>query len=259
MGQDSPGHQSHFKRQDKKRLFLKAKRTKLPEDLILARQARNLANRMVKQAKEEFVKENLEDNNNDAKKFWEHVNSLLPKKAGNCSISVVDNNDLPINQEHVADYFNSYFINIGEELAQKFDPDDVPSFNAVENSMGEILTNHNEVLNLCKNINTNKSSAIDYISSRILKDAFIVLVDKLVICFNLSFTSGIFPDTWKLAKITPLHKGGQKNQVNNFRPISLLPLPGKLIEKIVHNRITSYLNGQRSSKIFSGFVKGVRN
>ena len=54
---------------DKNRLFFKAKRSKLPEDLVVAREARNNANRMVKQAKEEFTKENLEDNINDAKKF----------------------------------------------------------------------------------------------------------------------------------------------------------------------------------------------
>ena len=116
--------------------------------------------------------------------------------------------------------------------------------------MGEILTDTEELLKLCKDININKSSALDYLSARILKDAFIVLIDKLVICFNLSFTKGYFPDEWKLAKITPLHEGGQKNQINIFRLISLLPLPGKLIEKIVHNRITLYLD---DNNILSGF------
>ena len=107
--------------------------------------------------------------------------------------------------------------------------------------MGDISTNYDEILGLCKNINTNYTSAVDYLSSRILKDAFLVLVDKLVICFNLSFSIGNCPDAWKLAKITTRHKGGQKNQINNYRPISLLPLPGKLKEKIFHNRISSYL------------------
>ena len=154
----------------------------------------------------------------------------------------MDNDDSPITQDQVADFINTYFINIGEDLAEKFDPNEIPTFDQLNSSMENIVTTPNEVLELCKNIDINKSSAIDYVSSRILKDAFIVLVDKLVTCFNLSFNSGTFPDDWKIAKITPLHKGGQKNQVNNYRPISLLPLPGKLIEKIVHKRITSYLD-----------------
>ena len=149
---------------------------------------------MVKQAKEEFIKENLDDNNNDAKKCWEHVNNLLPKKNLNSTISIVDSKDLPIDQENVADFINSYFINIGEKLAEKFDPNDEPNFDDIGNLMGNITTDHNEILKLCRNINVNKSSAIDCISTRILKDDFTVLVDKLVICFNLSFTMGIFPD-----------------------------------------------------------------
>ena len=108
--------------------------------------------------------------------------------------------------------------------------------------MNNITTDWDEVLQFCKNINVNKSSAIDYISSRILKDAFIILVDRLVTCFNLSLDKGIFTDDWKIAKVTPLHKGGQNNQINYFRPISQLPLPGKLLEQIAHKHLTSYLN-----------------
>ena len=227
---------------DKQRLFLKAKRSKLPEDLKLARDARNSANKMVRQAKEDFIKENLEDNQNDAKKFWEHINTLLPKNSKNTSINIVDSDNYPLTQDKVADFINDYFVNIGEDLAKKFDPNEIPVFDQVNNFMENIRSTQNEILELCKNININKSSTIDYVSSRILKDAFIVLTDRLERCFNLSFDLGVFPDAWKIAKITPLHKGGPKNQINNYRPISLLPLPGKLMEKIAHKRITSYLD-----------------
>ena len=57
---------------------------------------------------------------------------------------------------------------------------------------------------------------------------------------NLSFNTGIFPDDWKMEQITPLPKDGDLTQCNNYRPISLLPLPGKIAEKIVHNRLITY-------------------
>ena len=57
---------------------------------------------------------------------------------------------------------------------------------------------------------------------------------------NLSLQQGIFPDAWKLANVIPLFKGGESSDVNNFRLISLLPLPGKLLEKIVHSRINNF-------------------
>ena len=93
------------------------------------------------------------------------------------------------------------------------------------------------MIQLCKNININKSSCVENISSEIMRDAFLVIPDKMTELFNLSFTSSEIPKAWKIAKVTPLQKPGNKNDVGNLRPVSLLPLPSKLIEKIVHSRI----------------------
>ena len=65
-------------------------------------------------------------------------------------------------------------------------------------------------------------------------------MDYLTCLLNLlRFQPGV-PDDWKIAKVTPVPKAGKSNYVNNLRPISLLPLPSKLIEKIVHNRICTF-------------------
>ena len=53
---------------------------------------------------------------------------------------------------------------------------------------------------------------------------------------------GIFPESYKIAKVVPLYKGGDKENVNNYRPISLLPALGKLLEKVVSNRLIDYLD-----------------
>ena len=90
-----------------------------------------------------------------------------------------------------------------------------------------------------------------------MKDAFLCLVPQLVYLFNLSFTIGNFPDTWKRATIIPLYKGGDKTDVSNYRPVSLLPLPGKLIEKIVHCRMTEFFNRHKViTDSQGGFRKG---
>ena len=102
------------------------------------------------------------------------------------------------------------------------------------------MTDIDEITLLCKNININKSSCIPNISSEILRDAFLAIPDKIVNMFNLSFELGALPDEWKIGKVTPLQKAGLKSSVSNLRPISLLPLVSKLIEKIVHQRIYSF-------------------
>ena len=98
---------------------------------------------------------------------------------------------------------------------------------------------------------------MNLLSSRICKDAFLVLTDQLVHLFNCSLFSGFFPDKWKVAKILPLFKGGDRESVNNYRPVSLLPLPGKLLEKIVHKRISAFWdNNNVLSNNQGGFRKG---
>ena len=98
------------------------------------------------------------------------------------------------------------------------------------------------MIKLCKAININKSSSIPNISSKVLRVAFLAISEKLTDLFNFSFENSEIPDVWKVAKVTPLPKAGNSKNVSNFRPISLLPLPSKMIEKTVYNRIYSHCN-----------------
>ena len=108
-----------------------------------------------------------------------------------------------------------------------------------------------------RDINTLKSSGIDEIASKLCKDAFLVLQDHITHLFNCSLRKGIFPNDWKTAKVIPLFKGGDKESVNNYRPVSLLPLPGKILEKIVHIKISKFLEENKFlSPDQGGFRKG---
>ena len=107
-------------------------------------------------------------------------------------------------------------------------------------TIGDIQTTTDEIIKLTKDINIYKSSSINNISSRIIKDAFLAIPEKVCFLFNLSFNTGIFPRDWKCATIVPLQKEGSKSDVSNLRPVSLLPIPGKLMEKVVHERLLRY-------------------
>ena len=136
---------------------------------------------------------------------------------------------------------NDFFTNIGPNLARSFNSRWV--FHGVpnQNIMNDFVVIEQEVIDLCKEINTNKSSAINNLSSKILKMAFLTLSKQFTYLLNLSLTSSRVPNAWKKATITPLYKSGDMTQCNNYRPISILPLPGKVIEKIVHKRLSEFL------------------
>ena len=93
----------------------------------------------------------------------------------------------------------------------------------------------------CKEININKLSAIENISSTIFKIAFLVLSTQFTFILNLSLQTMKVPDIWKITSVTPLFKSGNTSHCNNYRPISQLPLPGKLLEKLVHKKKSTFL------------------
>ena len=88
---------------------------------------------------------------------------------------------------------------------------------------------------------------------QLIPDLIIVPLCKLI---NLSFVSGSFPDLLKIVKVIPIHKNGSTQDINNYRPISLLSVFDKIMEKIMHKRLYHFLevNNILYSKQF-GFRK----
>lgn len=79
-------------------------------------------------------------------------------------------------------------------------------------------------------ISSNKASGLDNISARLLKEAAPIVTRSLTFIINLSITTGVFPNAWKIAKVSPIFKEDVKTDPNNYRPISVLPVVSKLIE-----------------------------
>ena len=90
-----------------------------------------------------------------------------------------------------------------------------------------------------------------------IKNCFGELSDVLTYVSDLSFQTGIFPYPLKIAKVTPVFKTGDLKEISNYRPISVLPCFSKILRRIMHNRLYSYLVNEKIlySKQF-GFQKG---
>ena len=99
-----------------------------------------------------------------------------------------------------------------------------------------------EVAKLIQSLDNKKSSGFDRISNKLLKSSCYIIVPFIVNLFNMCIHDGIFPDSFKVAQVIPLFKGGDKEDPSCYRPISLLPTFGKLFEKIISVRIINFLN-----------------
>ena len=89
-----------------------------------------------------------------------------------------------------------------------------------------------------------RATGLDGLSSKIPRLSTSIISPWLTVIFNQSFRTGIFPDEWKLAKVSPLFKnkkGNKRNNPDHYRPISILPVVAKVSERIVYNQLYNYL------------------
>ena len=90
-------------------------------------------------------------------------------------------------------------------------------------------------------IDKNKSSAITNIRANVVIDAFEAQLERIMRLFNLSLLTSIYPQSWKVSIVVPLSKVNFPQNASDLRPISLLPLPGKIMEHLISNRLKLFL------------------
>ena len=91
-------------------------------------------------------------------------------------------------------------------------------------------------------LSTNKATGLDDLSSYFLKIAASSISPSLTAIFNLSISSGVFPDLWKTTKVSPLHKDCSLFDRSNYRPISVLAIVSKILERHVHQTFYHFLS-----------------
>ena len=110
-----------------------------------------------------------------------------------------------------------------------------------DTTLPERVISVNELKGAFFSLKINKSTGYDDISFNVVKKCFGVLHKLLLHIFNLSIQTSIFPDKLKIARVTPLFRGGKNYELGNYKPISVLLCFSKILEKIMHNRLCNYL------------------
>ena len=112
----------------------------------------------------------------------------------------------------------------------------------VQNSIFLNPTDEYEVISIINKFKPNKASGIDDIPTKLIKAAKHILSPYLTIIFNLGLEKGHYYDELKIARVTPLFKGGIKSEVKNYRPISILTAFNKVFETIIKKRLVNFWN-----------------
>ena len=216
------------------------------ENTTRARAQRNRVNKLINASKATYIKDTLENNRDNPKKFWRILNNSLLKgdnKQTHVTFQKSDGSSTSIDES--CNYLNDYLADIGVKLNDQFSGDVsnnryINMYNYDENNE-EITFTCDDVSQVVRCIDVHKSSGIDFLPTFVMKDCFDVLIEQLTYLFNQSIALATFPDCWKLATITPIPKGGDLGSVNNWRPISIIPLIGKMMESLCNSIPNNYL------------------
>ena len=237
---------------DRDYYFSRAHKFNNDDDWKMARHLRNKANKLNRSLKKNYCTKAINDNVNNSKMLWNTIKKLIPKNNSSVS-SVRTHAGFTTSNKETADQFNSYFTSIGNTLASRFKFDDTVKFdhcntNDINNNTDkdndhfkfDIITPDFVFDEIC-NFSGNKSSGIDNVCMRLLKLAAPIVCHPLAYICNLSLFTSHFPSKWKVAKVTPIYKDGDKSDVSNYRPISVLPILSKILERVVHDQLYEYL------------------
>ena len=209
---------------------------------------RNIFNKLRRKAKEMYYYTLLEKHKGDIRNTWNIMNSVIGRARDKTSISdtFIINDKRENSEKIISNSFCDYFTNIGKSFADKIPPAQhsykwyMKSKRNLR-SMYMIPTESDEISKIIKSLKTKKSTGHDNISITMLKSLHSELSKPLASIINMSLVKGIIPNTMKLAKVIPIYKAKNKELFTNYRPISLLPVISKILEKIVHNRLYSFL------------------
>ena len=205
---------------------------------------RNLVNVMVKNAKKDYFN-NLVQNNKDTATIWKAINKLTnPSRKTSKSLKI------DINPDTINDFFINLHHNILTkeiiESNKKYEcPPKLVDFckkkNAPINFEIPLMTTL-EVGKYITNLKNTKSSGPDMLPSYLLKIALPYIVGPLTYIYNLSITKHTFPTLLKEAKVIPIPKTQDTTTPQNLRPISLLPILSKPLERHIHKYMYKHLN-----------------
>ena len=183
------------------------------------------------------------------KESWKAINLLFNKRSKSTNIDLLrDQNRTISNKKEISQSMNNFSCSIGKDLASKieggYDPLTFCDYFVNSNAAKFVFKSINaeQVREAIGKLRTSKSFGDDGISSYFLKLAMPFIEDSLVFLFNTSLETSQFPDSWKIARVSPIFKDGDKTEKSNYRPISVLPVVSRLFEKLVFNQLYQYLN-----------------
>ena len=225
--------------------------------------ARNHINKSLRTARKDYYKMKFSAIKGNMKKTWQLINGILHKSHNKLPNYINADGKQITDFKEIADFFNSYFVNIGLSLNNSISLNSSDNFSKFlpmynSNSLYFKPIYETEITDVVKKLNCTTSCGIDNFNPQVIKNVIHCIVKPLCYIFNLSISTGVVPFKLKIAKVVPIHKKSDIHDVFNYRPISILPYFSKILERLIYNRLYDFLcTNSLLNESQYGFLKNV--
>ena len=212
---------------------------------------RNLTSKMLRKAKSEYYRDYVETNKENPTKLAKLFDELSGKCKDNSVTSLTYNDKTLTKDKDIAEAFNLHFTNITKKYIPDKNGKTKPKLDHIKEFVAARVPPNNffkiplitelEVEKFLTKLDTTKATGLDNIDAKFLKLAAPFITKTLMEICNLSISSNTVPASWKIAKVAPMYKKDNKDDPSNYRPISILPILSKLLERHVANYLFEFL------------------
>lgn len=223
---------------NKNTAWIKWKKYKNQSDYLLYSMFRKRFKKEAKACYNKYINRVEDSIRDSAKYFWTYINQR--KKQSNIPGNLEYLDSKADNPKDICSLFSNFFqsVFLPSDLPDSYSTDEIHNLDInthTETIINDIVLKEDDIIRELKVLDATKGTGTDNIPPIFLKKTASSIYKPLHLLYNKCLREGVCPGVWKSARITPVHKGGPKNKVTNYRPISILPTLSRLFEKLVHN------------------------
>ena len=246
-------HSARVAIEKKSRAWRRLKSRKTRARRLQYKRARNRATTLTRRARMNYEKRVAEDSKTNPKHFWSWVRSRNSVKENVMCVNRPDGLMTECDAE-TAEVLNSTFVK-----AFNIENGESPAVEEIFHGdrLDYVNVGERDILRLLSELNVHKSSGPDNLSPWFLKECRNGLVKPLTLLLRESMVTGVLPDVWKKAFVTPIFKKGSKLDPVNYRPVSLTCISCKMLETLIRDELVRHLeDNQLLSDVQHGFRRG---
>ena len=226
----------------KHRLFIQLKRHEITYGVYKTYSA--LLKRLLYLVERNYRRKQFSNNYGNTRKTFKTINDMLGKGNSLKPSSFMINGVKETDNRKIADAFMNYFGSVAQNVQNSINQHNGENLlNIVprnENTFYMNPSRRREIVQIVKALK--KCSGVQAISLKVLRLGIDVFSNIISDLFNLSFLSSVYPSDFKVARVVPIFKSGNKSHIDNYRPISVLPVLNKIFEKLIFVRMLSFCN-----------------